>query len=379
MRILHCLKTPVGARWAFRQIRDLVALGHDVHVALPAGPLSVDLASVGAKIYEADIELSLKSPHLNVPRFALIRNLVKHVNPDVIHSHFVSTTIALRCALGPRHPVKRVFHVPGPLHLENPLLARLEVALAGESDYWLASCRFTRNKYLSLGLPRARVGLVYYGVDCSEFSQRRTGHLRRELGIDPSTFLVGNISYFYPPKLLLGQAYGIKGHEDLLAAIALLRGRCPDIVFVFIGAGFGRGSSIYFNSIKRKASRLKGVRIIFTGYRADVGLIYPDIDLAVHPSRSDNVGGAVESLMCMVPTLCTDIGGFPDLVWPGDTGWLCQPRTPEDMARKIFEIYSLDQRSRQSVCEKGYQVASEIMDSAANVNKLSEFYEMLML
>lgn len=378
MKVLHFLKTPVGARWAFRQIRDLVAIGHDVHVALPAGPLSADLASVGARIHEVNVELSLRSPHLNIQRFSQIRDLVRLVSPDIIHSHFVSTTIALRCALGPRHPVKRVFHVPGPLHLENSLLGRLEVSLSGEADYWLASCEFTREKYISLGVSESRVGLVYYGVDDWEFSQQRTGHLRREFGIDPSSFIVGNVSYFYPPKLLLGQLYGIKGHEDLLAAIELLGERCPDSVFLFIGSGFGRGSLRYYNSIKRRASRLKGSRIIFTGYRSDVGLLYPDIDLAVHPSRSDNVGGAVESLMCMVPTLCTDIGGFPDLVRPGQTGWLCQAGNPQDMARQILEIYSLGEKRRQSVRENGYQLASEIMNSAANANALSEFYEELM-
>ena len=35
MRILHLLKTTNGAAWAFRQMRELVQLGLEIHVAAP--------------------------------------------------------------------------------------------------------------------------------------------------------------------------------------------------------------------------------------------------------------------------------------------------------------------------------------------------------
>ena len=37
MRILHLVKTSVGATWALRQMRELVKLGLEIHVALPPG------------------------------------------------------------------------------------------------------------------------------------------------------------------------------------------------------------------------------------------------------------------------------------------------------------------------------------------------------
>ena len=95
----------------------------------------------------------------NWPVFDAIRRLVPHVPPDLIHSHFVTTTLALRLALGPDTPTPRLFQVPGPLHLEHALYRRMELSSAGPSDYWVASSDYIRRIYVRYG-----VGLV--GSSC---------------------------------------------------------------------------------------------------------------------------------------------------------------------------------------------------------------------
>ena len=65
--------------------------------------------------------------------------------------------------------IPRIFHVPGPLHLEHRLFRNIEMRLATKDDYWLASCLWTRSKYLSCGVEESHVGLAYYGVNEEDF------------------------------------------------------------------------------------------------------------------------------------------------------------------------------------------------------------------
>ena len=150
MRVVHLLKTSVGATWALRQLRQLVKLGVDVHVILPDGPLVKEYEANGVVTHLFQSAINISRPWKNIELFRRFRDLVDEIQPDIIHSHFVATTLTMRLALGKEHPIKRIFHVPGPLHLEHWLYRNVELACAGISDYWLASCEWTRHCYLIL-------------------------------------------------------------------------------------------------------------------------------------------------------------------------------------------------------------------------------------
>ncbi|MBI3769832.1 MAG: glycosyltransferase family 4 protein [Deltaproteobacteria bacterium] len=80
----------------------------------------------------------------------------------------------------------------------------------------------------------------------------------------------------------------------------------------------------------------RGDAITVLGTRGDVAAIYADLDVAVHPSLSENCGGAVESLAAGCPTVATAVGGLPDLVRDGETGWLVPARDPAGLAGAVI-------------------------------------------
>ena len=375
MKVLHLLKTSTGATWALRQLRELVKLGVEVHVALPDGPLVKAYKDVGVHTHILQTAIYVKAPWKNIRLFSEFRQLVKDVEPDIIHSHFVATTLTMRLALGKNHPIKRIFHVPGPLHLEHKIFRSVELLTAGKADFWLASCLWTAQAYQRFGIEKKRIGLVYYGVDIGDFKTGLSANLHQELGLSPDTQIIGNVAYFYAPKKYLGQKRGLKGHEDLIDAIDLVSQTHKNVVGVFIGGPWA-GCQQYMDDIIQYANSKQYGKYYFLGLRRDIQQLYGGFTLAVHPSHSENVGGAVESLFCQCPTISSDVGGFPDLVKPGITGWLTPAKDPEKLAQVLITALE-DEKNRNKLAKQGRELAQEMFDVRNNAKDVFYYYQKL--
>jgi glycosyltransferase involved in cell wall biosynthesis len=376
MRVLHLLKTSVGASWALLQVRELVRLGVDVHVALPAGGAKVGrYAELGATEHLLQTDFPVRAPWRFPELSARFPALVREITPDIIHSHFVGTTLSMRLSLG-RSSVPRVFQVPGPLHLEHPLFRNAELATSSDSDYWIGSCRWTCDRYRRSGIDPSRIFLSYYGTDVDTYAPQAPGKLRRELGLGPESRLVGMVAYMYAPKRYLGQRRGLKGHEDLIDAFRICLERDPQARCVIVGGAWNNAAG-YEASVRSYAREKCGDRVIFLGTRHDVPDIYADLDVAVHPSHSENVGGAVESCLLGVPTIATSVGGFPDLIRDGSTGWLVPPKDPPALADAITAALADASEARRRA-EAGQRLARELFDVRSTAAEVAKIYRAIL-
>ena len=202
MRVLHLVKTSDGARWAAEQVKVLVREGHEIGVILPSprGKMLNAWRSSGAKLYFGNVELPVKRPWEYNKRRTFLNEVVEDFRPELVHSHFFSTTILARQVL--KLPV--AFQVPGPLHMESALFKKWDLMSARPNDFWIASSHAIRELYLNEGVPGDRVGMSYYGNEISDYDTKSLG-LRKELKFSGDDYIVGNISYFYPPKKYLFQ------------------------------------------------------------------------------------------------------------------------------------------------------------------------------
>jgi glycosyltransferase involved in cell wall biosynthesis len=371
MKVLHLLKTSVGARWALLQLRELTRLGVECHVVLPdGGGFAPQYISAGVTVHELDLNAAPLTPKF-FQRASALAALVARIDPDVVHSHFVATTLLMRFALRGRRPL-RVFQVPGPLHLENAALARVEVATGRNGDFWIASCEWTRQRYRALGVAAKRVFLSHYGSDLDDWRAAAAGVLRAELGLPSSTALVGMVAYCYKPKRYLGARRGIKGHEDFIDAVGMLRRREVDVVGVIAG-GAWKGAERYYEDVQAYARSNADARVIFLGMRRDIASVYAALDVAVHPSLSENLGGAAESLLLGVPTVTTNIGGFPDLIREGSTGRMVAPRSPAQLADAIGNLLA-DPAAAAAMAAEGRRHARELLDVRRTAAQIAAIY-----
>lgn len=378
MKILQVVKTNRGAQWAFNQAVYIKKLGVEVITVLPNADegYAQKYKECGMKVIVGDWSLPITRPWKFFARRKLIRQIVKETSPDLIHLHFVTNVLMCRLALR-KDQTPRLFQVPGPLHLENSVTSFAERHTATKADYWAGACKKTCSIYIKKGVDPQRVHLAYYGVPHKEASQGVSKNiLHSEYGIADDAVIVAMVSYFYKPKKYLGQKRGIKGHEDFIDAIKMVIQKHPNVVPVIIGNAWD-GAEAYENQVKEYAKRTLGDKVIFTGYRGDVYDIYPEVNVVVHPSHSENLGGAAESLMLAVPTISSDVGGFPDIVIPGETGCLVKSKNPEDLADKI--IWAVEhQDEMKGMAKKGQVLVNELLDLENTSKVIYNVYEKIL-
>src|SRR5262249_50393809 len=113
----------------------------------------------------------------------------------------------------------------------------------------------------------------------------------------------------------------IKNHHLFLEASALVAQTDPAARFVIVGDGVLRAD------LERLAQQA-GIaeRVIFTGWRRDLPGIYADLDvLAVTSNNEGTPVSAIEAMAAGCPVVATKVGGLPDLIREGETGYLVPP------------------------------------------------------
>lgn len=376
MRVLHLVKTAEGATWAAQQAEVLVRQGVEVHVGIPSleGRAIPEWRRAGATLHRTNVDMPLRRPWQLPAVLRGIHRLVNETRPDLVHSHFVGSTLAMRYALGRGHPIPRVFQVPGPLHLEHHVPRRLELTSAGPSDWWIASSQYIRDLYLASGVDPHRLRTSYYGVRTSTFHRTRVPGTRSRFGIDEGALVVGNVNYMYRPKWYLGQRTGLKGHETVIEAIAIAAQRLPNLTGLLAGGGWA-GARRYEQRLRRHASRRAAGRIVMPGALsgAAVAELLPEFDIVVHAPRSENCGGIHEAMIAGIPVVVTPVGGLPELVLDGVTGRVVRDRTPAALAAGILAA-AADREASLRMAELGAQRVNALFDVERTAREVLDIY-----
>ena len=85
-----------------------------------------------------------------------------------------------------------------------------------------------------------------------------------------------------------------------------------------------------------------GMQVFNLGYISDdrcKAICYSAADLFLFPTRAEAFGNvALESIACGTPVVSFKIGGVPDQVRPGITGYLATPEDTEDFCKGIIQL-----------------------------------------
>src|SRR5262249_22533031 len=156
-----------------------------------------------------------------------------------------------------------------------------------------------------------------------------------------------------------------KGILDLLAAMRLVLDKRNDVQLVLVGDGAHR------DAFAARAQELGlGEHVTWTGLLEDPISegVYAAADVVCQMSHWEEVFGYViaEAMMCGKPVVATRVGGIPELVQNGTTGFLVPRGDSAAMADRIIHLLD-DATARARLGSAGRELAAAKFNLARNV------------
>jgi phosphatidylinositol alpha-1,6-mannosyltransferase len=185
-----------------------------------------------------------------------------------------------------------------------------------------------------------RIRVVHPGTDPDRFRPSPTARrsVRQRLALGDRAMI-----------LTVGRLVPRKGVDMLLAALAVVAARHPDVVLVIAGEGPDRER---LDSEARRLGLEDRVRFLGSVSEEELPDLYAAADLFVLPAREDGVEvegfGIVfsEAAASGLAVIAGDSAGVGDAVRHGETGILVPPSDPQAIAGAIMELLEGDDRRR---------------------------------
>lgn len=103
-------------------------------------------------------------------------------------------------------------------------------------------------------------------------------------------------------------------------------------------------------------------RVIFLGYKshAELPKILKSCDIFIRPSITEGLGNSfLEAMASGLPTLGTLVGGIPDFLTDNITGFACEPKNAESIARAIYKAGNLSQEEKNRLHQNAMKIINE--------------------
>ncbi len=210
------------------------------------------------------------------------------------------------------------------------------------------------------GLSPDKITVIPYGVDLDMFQGGKNDALKAELGFAPEHQLVGVVARLHPQK----------GHTYLIKAARSIVDKCSNARFVLVGDGELRAEL----EGEVAAQGLTDV-FSFLGFRGDVGELLRTFDVFVLPSLYEGLPNVIlEAMACSVPVVATSVDGTVELVTHDATGFLVEPRNPQELATRIVSLLENKER-RQQFGENARAKVEQIYSLEMQVDNFQKLYE----
>jgi glycosyltransferase involved in cell wall biosynthesis len=232
---------------------------------------------------------------------------------------------------------------------------------------FVANSLATKRSLDGLGVPDARVAVIYPPLDLQIFDAVRGGGASRAaLGIDGDTPVVGIVGIMVPWK----------GHRVFLRAVRAVRDQVPRVRAFIIG-GHPPGGEAYVRELAALAAEL-GVsdRVTFTGFRADVAALLPALDVVIHASVEPEPFGRVitEAMAMKRPVVASAAGGPVEIIEDGRSGYLVPPGDPDALAARVVELLK-DPSRAEEIGERAAQDVARRFSAEAHARLMEQVYD----
>jgi len=323
-----CYLANAASVHTIRWVKYFVSRRHEVHV------ISFENAQIeGTTVHVLKLPVLVKSATFPLKTASIyrIKALIKRIEPDVLHAHYV-TNYGLFGALCNFKPFviaawgSDVLAVP-----ETRLISMIKKYIAiftlKKADVITCDAKHMKEAMKKLGVPPEKIKLIYFGVDTQKFSpEHKSEMLKAKLEI-----------YDSPAVISLRSLEPVYDIETLIKSVPLVLEEIPETKFVIAGKGSEEKKL-------RELAKSLGVEdnVKFIGFVRNDELpeYLNSVDIYVSTSLSDAgiAASTAEAMACGLPVVITDVADNKKWVEDGVNGFLIPIKDTKSLAEKIIYL-----------------------------------------
>lgn len=291
-----------------------------------------------------------------------LSRVLKQLRPDVVHAHDPHGVAMAATALS------IISLSPSPLLVAS---RRIEFRIAHNSfsrwkydrvDCFIAISEAVRERLIADGIHRDKTTVVHEGVDVERIARLPAAHVHSAFFLPTHAPIVGNI----------GALVAQKGQHHLIDAAAIVVRSIPDVRFVVLGEGELR--TPLEEQIKRKHLER---HVFLAGFRPDALELLKGFDLFALSSLHEGLcTSLVDAMAASKAAVATAVGGVPEVLDDGVTGYLVAARDHDAMAARIIELLK-NEPLRTRMGQAGLLRARERFTVERMVSGTMEVYQSL--
>jgi L-malate glycosyltransferase len=290
-----------------------------------------------------------------------LRRRLREGRFDIIHAHDGrAQTISFRASMG--LPVIRVASRQVAFTPRHPLIHRWKYSLTCHGV--IANSKAVRQVLIEAGVPKAHIEVILPGIEMPKNLPDSVvrARARTRWGFTGDEFVIGHAGAFTHEK----------GQDVALKAALQLASRLPRARMLLAGEGPDR-SEPAFAALAREASGTAQL----PGFLADLDDFYAALDLFIMPSRSEAWGlTALRAMAFGLPVIASNVGGLPEVVEQGKSGWLVRSESPDALADAIIDAAS--DPARLGEFSRHARERAEQFSIDRTVERTEQFYSRLL-
>jgi len=285
-----------------------------------------------------------------------LKKLLNQIQPDILNTHYASGygTLARLSGFQPN-----LLSVWGSDVFDFPFKSKFNMKLIQKNlraaNQIASTSNIMKKQTESIYRPKKNIVVTPFGVDCEQFKPMTVER-------DKNKIRIGTVKKMAPK-------YGI---STLIKAFALVKEQVKeDIELILVGGGPQE------EELKLLAKKLRvsdSIQFIGSIPHYTVPKWLNSFDIYVALSTSESFGVAIlEASACGIPVVVSAVGGLPEVVKDGETGYIVPRNNPIAAAEKLASLVN-NQKIREALGKVGREFVLKKYRWSENADRMERLY-----
>ncbi|MGG3469628.1 N-acetyl-alpha-D-glucosaminyl L-malate synthase BshA [Neobacillus pocheonensis] len=363
---ITCYPTVGGSGVVATELGKMLAeKGHEIHFISSSIPFRLN--KIYHNIYYHQVEVNQYSvfqyPPYDIALASKMAEVANREKLDILHVHYAIPHAV--CAILAKQMAGRDLKIVTTLHGTDITVLGYDPSLADaikfgieKSDAVTAVSKALASQTYELINPDKQLDTVYNFIDERIYHKSDAIVLKSEFEIQPDEKVIIHVSNFR----------AVKRVPDIVKTFAKISAAMPAKLLL---VGDGPEMTIVCKLVRKLGLESQ---VIFLGKQENLEELYSISDLMLLLSEKESFGlVALEAMACGVPCIGTNVGGMPEVINNGDTGYICEVGDIEDIATKAITLLK-DEKLHQQFSNRSVETVKTTFKAETIVEQYEQIY-----